>query len=433
MVPRLEFPGYANGAEAGPSSRRGSDDVEVSRDDADRLKSHSLRIKTLTEEAGEQPDGQPLRIPHSSLGDDRGIDRESVHYLLQNLGTQEPFEIAAGTPSPRLNNNGTTRIRDLSSVANAAWYLQSPNCPVNLSRFWDRLEPCVFDVDPYPDPNEFCWRRMRPRVFPSKASLYANAAYILGRDDAFAQAIQFVVWDSLLDEIATPVEDLRDIQGLRQTYLRAVFNHLLSQITMLQAQRGSRRPRKIADKILDKIRDSPALGMRLLDGTESEGGGEPVTHALDHAWEQNRTTLAGFSVYGFIHQVDLVLLNGTTAYCPPRPHPAPSPPSTSSLHGAHHDAASIHSGPRDTRAINWTGMFQGSGADPYTVKVQELLKKINDQIQRDQGAFTRGLIEKRDGLFREWTAKLQVPAAPTSVGSHPPGQTNGIPVANGSA
>jgi hypothetical protein len=347
------------------------------------------------------------------------IDQEAVDYLIRNLG----LEHIRGSQSP--HHDRIVKIEYLSRVANAAWYLECN--PSSLCQLWDRLERPWQEFVVEHDRDEFCWRRQRPSVSTGKACVYANTAYILQKDDVFAQAIQFVVWDSLQNRIATSVEDkeLGDIAGksfqrlrvrdtlphvhdahfpaiaVRETYLRRVFNHLLTEITLLQSSE-SRRTWEIAAEIRKRIAESDLLGIRLLDNQ----GSQAVIHALDHAWEQCKETLAQFSVYGFIHQVDVVLLNGTSSYCPP-----------------HVSAPSFS--PKEVGRVNWLGLFRLWSRDQYTEKVEELLSRISSQIQLDQRAFTESLIRKRDDKLEEWRSKLRQTPPP------PPTQANGSNGSNG--
>ncbi|KAK4112596.1 hypothetical protein N656DRAFT_101710 [Canariomyces notabilis] len=365
-----------------------------------RLTAHSLRLNTLVGEVRRPGNGYQGCTISCSLDDIQGIhsgviDQEAVDYLIWNLGREH----IRGSQSPR--HNRIIKIEYLSRVANAAWYLECN--PSSLCQLWDRLERPWQEFVVEHDRDEFCWRRQRPSVSTGKACHYANTAYILQKDDVFAQAIQFVVWDSLQNRIATSVEDedLRNIAAVRERYLRRVFNHLLTEITLLQS---SKRTWEIAAEIRKRIEESDLLGIRLL----SNEGPEAVINALDHAWGQGEEILAQFSVYGFIHQVDVVLLNGTSAYCPPRV----SAPSFS---------------PKEVGRVNWLGLFRLSSRDQYTETVEKLLSRISTQIQLDQHTFTECLIRKRDDKLEEWISKLR------QSPSLPPTQANGSNGLNGHA
>ncbi|KAK0639195.1 hypothetical protein B0T16DRAFT_422603 [Cercophora newfieldiana] len=367
------------------------------------LRQSSLKLRRLL--ADPRPPG-PVYLPPDR---ERGIDGVSIQYLLDNLGLDQH-------PERPVN------ITDLSGQCNA---LHDFGCdPRPFAGLWARLEK-RWGLAPRP-PGAWCWRLPRRKDISFRRwTHYAIAAWVLEQDDEFSDVMRSLVFDSKVDRLATAVEDLRDIKEHRDLYMRRIFHVLVEYVKILNDNRSTR---SIGRQMLDRISESPHLNIHLT-GSLNEAR-RPVP-----AWDRSSADLSTRTIYGFVLQLDIALLRGTSEAYNPDDYAPPEP--AASLHES--DDASVLgvAGPKSLDRLRVTKAFKEVWAPKreYVEEVKRMMNMIDNEILEYQAELVGRLIRNRNRIMEERRVLLQAepspsPAVPQGNG-HPPelpaeiGQPNG--------
>jgi len=175
----------------------------------------------------------------------------------------------------------------------------------------------------------------------------------------------------------------------RSLYLQQVFELMAAHVAALMTSKATW---DIGNKIQRRIRDSEKLGFQLVATLEDLRGEAKLV-----GWDQCKEKLLRFSVYGFVYQVDLVLLKDTS-------DSSVLPPSSTSLQDS--DATPIY-GPKNTTTINVRRLVKRIFGDPYKDEVRKMLGRIDAQLRAEQTALASSLIDERDRILQEWKGSLQ--------------------------
>jgi len=185
-----------------PSSAKGpvvlssGQPLRITRNDLLRLEKCSVHLRDLL-----QNRYLPRPIPLAPDYDE-DIDADAIKYLLKNLGHPEPRSGGSGRGTRKIG------IDQLSRRCNALWYYRCD--PTTFGGLWERLDR-PWELGTGVDWHEYCWRRPPPKFSERETLQYANAAWVLEKNDVFTQAIQSAVWDSREDTLRTAITALKGI------------------------------------------------------------------------------------------------------------------------------------------------------------------------------------------------------------------------------
>ncbi|KAK0631487.1 hypothetical protein B0T14DRAFT_559281 [Immersiella caudata] len=338
--------------------------IRVQEPDAELLKQWSPEFKALIDNRQHPTDVIPLS---PSEGD--GIDVVSLRYILENIGLEahrRNHGFPAGEQPP-----GTFDIVDLSGQCNALhrykFDISSP-----FSGLWGRLSH-PWTIIPQPE-DEWCWRLPPRNDIPRHEwPHYANAAWVLGQDVVFSDAISSIVFDTKFDKIVTSVSGLKSMQEHRAMYMERLFLQMVACIRALTAEFPD-----IGQKVQRRILDCPHLRVYLSEEINH------VKREVIHPWERSRDHLMGRTIYGFALQVDMALLKGT-----PDEYKKQDYATFASL-------PSGQTGPRAVTRPHFRAMKAIFGpSDRYVEEVKKILDIMNETIIRDRARLRDELLELR--------------------------------------
>ncbi|KAK1758088.1 hypothetical protein QBC47DRAFT_132890 [Echria macrotheca] len=345
-----------------------SQPVDVPASGLVRLAKWSIQLRELLHDREFRDRAGPITLVPQP---DQDIDVDAIKYVLETL---------CGFTRTRPQSIPIDR---LSRRCNALWYYGCD--PAAFSGLWERLDK-PWEHATGVDWHEYCWRRPPLRIKEDETLKYANAAWVLEKDAVFAQAIQSAVWDSTEDTLSTSVTALKDIKRWRVQYFKRVFSKLVALLTALIC---ADETRAIGVKIQKQLRESRQLGIQL--------------GATEEAWEQNAAMLSRFSIYGFMYQVDLVLLKDTSesSVLPPTGGSSKQDSDTMSVLG-----------PKSVITFNPMRALKRVFGGSYRDEVKKMLEKIDEKIQADQAEFVADRIAERNRIlegWRRWLAQTQPP------------------------
>ncbi|KAK4443177.1 hypothetical protein QBC34DRAFT_213381 [Podospora aff. communis PSN243] len=269
--------------------------IQVQGSDLELLQQTSPDFRALIDNRQRQDDIIPL-----SPSEDDGVDIESIKYILENIGLEAQLRNhGVETIEQQREALGTLEIASLSRQCNALHRYSFDVSP--FSGLWGRLaHPWTI----IPQPNEvWCWRLPPRNDIPrSDWPHYANAAWVLGKDVEFSDAISSTVFDTTLDGIQTSVNGLKNLKKHRITYMERLFHEMAGCIRALNAKFPD-----VGQQVQKRIRECHHLDVHLAEEMDHEGG------AVIHPWDRSKHHLMGRTIYGFALQVDMALLKGTPA------------------------------------------------------------------------------------------------------------------------
>ena len=181
--------------------------------------------------------------------------------------------------------------------------------------------------------------------------------------------------------------------------MQQVFELLAAHVAALMTSKATW---DIGNKIQRRIRDSERLGFQLVTTLEDL---RDQTN-LVKGWDQCKEKVLHFSVYGFVYQVDLVLLKDTSDSSVL--HPSESTSRQNS------DVTPAY-GPKNTTTINVRRLVKRIFGDPYKDEVRKMLGSIDAQLRAEQTALANNLIAERDRILQEWKGILQRTQAPSGT------------------
>ncbi|KAK0702386.1 hypothetical protein B0H67DRAFT_558672 [Lasiosphaeris hirsuta] len=355
--------------------------IRVSGQDLARLAQASLRLREATYD---QYRPRPVFLYPV---DEEDIDVEAIKFLVGNLGMLDP-RIAVGQTTNRTAQR--IRVESLSRRCNALWHYGCD--PAALGGLWEQLDRPWMPLETRNTP-VYCWRRPPLNISEKKTFHYANVAWVLEKDDVFPEAIQSAVWDSTEDAFPTAVAELKDIKAWRYVYLQNVFELMAAHVAALMSSRSTW---EIGNKIQRRLQESEKLGIQL--GSTVDDDGTKVVRG----WEKSRDKIISqFSVYGFIYQVDLILLKNTSA---------------GGTSHANSDA-SASNGPKHVASFQVKKLVKKMFGDPYADEVRKMLGIIDTQIRNDQASLTYNLIMERNLILQNWRNQLQYAQSQPPFGS----------------
>ncbi|KAB5518032.1 hypothetical protein GE09DRAFT_1230710 [Coniochaeta sp. 2T2.1] len=218
----------------------------------------------------------------------------------------------------------------------------------------------------------------------------AISALVLGQQAALEREIGTVVW-ALDDRLETTVPDLQHLEAIRAEEQQHIFHDVSHQVFRLYADRSDQRTIKLADDIIQRVRDRN-LG------------------ELTDTWNENCTAhpeLRTYNPYKLLRRFEDAVKSPETK--PPAVPPAPN---------GHYQPPGSRSFPIDLgelRQVVGQGISnvvrRRSNGDNALLTIENIFDVVEQRVKLRQRDLALHLIHTRDEMIAEWCREIENPGS----------------------